>query len=196
MTIALLSDALKEIATQAPMLQFSIQPPSVNPRGMLERGEVDFLVMPDVYCSPEHPMQPLIREGYKAVIWDQNPDVGDTMDLKKLLELPHVAVRFANAGPTYEGWVIERYANEMSVEVEVGSFSSVPFLIVGTRRAALMHERLANIFARTLPLRLMPCPVDIPLIQEAVQWNLHNSNDNCLTWVREQLISASKKVDD
>lgn len=192
MTIALLAGALAEIGPRAPHIQFSIQPPRVNPRGQLERGEVDFLVMPDVYCSPDHPLLTLLREGYRAVVWEQNDQVGDELTLRQLLDLPHVAVRFPNAGPTYEGWVIDRYARDMKVDVEVGSFSTVPFLLVGTNRVALMHERLATTFSRMLPLRLLPCPVEIPPIQEVVQWNLYNSNDSCLTWVREQLVQASK----
>lgn len=190
MTIALLSDAFAEIGKRAPHIQFAVQPPGLNPRSLLERGEVDLLVMPDIYCSPDHPWQPLLREGYRAVVWDGNTDVGEDLSLEEFFELPHVAVRFPNAGPTYEGWVIERYAKDLRVDVEVGSFSTVPFLLVGTNRVALMHERLAIIYSRLLPLRLLPCPLDITPIQEVVQWNLNNSNDNCMSWVRDMLVKA------
>jgi LysR family nod box-dependent transcriptional activator len=195
MTIALLSDALAKIGRVAPGLHFSIQLPGADPRGQIERGEVDFLVMPDVYSSANHPSISLMREGYRAVVWEHNTIVRDDITLQMLLDLPHVAVRFPNAGPTYEGWVIERYSKDLSVEVEVGSFSAVPFLLVDTNRVALMHERLAKIFAKMLPLRLLPCPVDIPPIQEIVQWNLYNSNDACMIWVRDQLVNAAGVLD-
>ncbi|MDO6965109.1 LysR family transcriptional regulator [Rhizobium alvei] len=188
MTITAFSPALRAISQMAPDLTFSLIPPQTDPREMLERGEVDFLAMPDVYHSPDHPSAHLFSDDYRAVVWGGNTQVGDTVTLEEFLKLKHVAVRFSNVGPSFEGWFIERFGNDRLVEITAGSYSAVPFLLNGTNRIALMHRKLAETFAAMMPLRLLPPPVEIPHVNEALQWHVYNDSDECLRWVRNHLI--------
>lgn len=191
MTIAALSEALRMIKTKAPDLSFTLINPAQDPRGMLERGEVEFVAMPDVYLSQDHPSVHLFSDDYRAVVWNQNTEVrGDSITLTDFLRLRHVIVSYKQSGPSFEGWFIERFGNERMVEVCASSYSSVPFLIVGTQRIALMHRRLAEVFARMMPLKLLKPPVEIPSIHETLQWHVYNDGDECLIWLRNQLIDA------
>jgi LysR family transcriptional regulator, nod-box dependent transcriptional activator len=187
-TVAL-SPALRKIQALAPELTFHLQTPRENPRERLERGEVEFVAMPDVYLSGEHPTVPLFSDSYRAVIWSGNELVGgDTIALEDFLNMRHVAVSFTENGPSFEEWFSQRFGSDRVVEVSTSSYSSVPYLIVGTQRIALMHKRMAETFAAILPLKLLMPPVDIPPIHEALQWHLYNESDECLKWVREQLV--------
>ncbi|MDH6266038.1 LysR family nod box-dependent transcriptional activator [Rhizobium sp. SG_E_25_P2] len=189
MTITALSAALRAINREAPELTFKLTVPGESPQDLLDRAEVEFLAMPDVYLSPDHPSQRLFSEDYRAVIWSGNTLVkGDEITLSEFLHMRHVSVNYSQSGPTFEGWFIERFGNERLVEVTTSSYSTVPFLIVGTDRIALMHQRLANVFARMMPLKLLKPPVEIPQIHEALQWHFYNDSDECLTWVRNRLI--------
>ena len=69
----------------------------------------------------------------------------------------------------------------------MGSFSALPFVIEGTDYLALMHRSMANIFARQMPLRILPCPIDIPPLVESIQWHSYSDTDACLTWVRDRI---------
>jgi LysR family transcriptional regulator, nod-box dependent transcriptional activator len=188
MVITAFTHALREISLLAPDLTFSLIQPQTEPREMLERGEVDFLAMPDVYHSPDHPSAHLFSDDFRAVVWGGNTQVGDSVTLAEFLKLKHVAVRFSSVGPTFEGWFIERFGNERLIEITAGSYAAVPFLLTGTNRIALMHRRLAEAFAAMMPLRLLPPPVEIPHLNEALQWHVYNDTDECLTWVRNHLI--------
>jgi LysR family transcriptional regulator, nod-box dependent transcriptional activator len=188
MTIAALADALCEIKTLAPDLVFSIEPPRDDPADLLGRGEIDFLTMPDIYLSPDHPTARLFSDEYRAVVWTKNASVGDTLSLSEFLGLRHVAVRFTSAGPTFENWFVQRFASERQIEVTVGSYAEVPFLVVGTERVAMMHRRLAEKFASMMPLRLIRPPVDIAPITECIQWHTYNNSNACLLWVRDQMV--------
>jgi DNA-binding transcriptional LysR family regulator len=188
MVITAFSNALRKIKLLAPDITFAIIPPQPEPRDMLERGEVDFLAMPDIYHSPDHPSTHLFADDFRAVVWGGNTAVGDSVTIEEFLKLRHVAVRFSTIGPSVEGWFIERFGNERMIEVVAGSYSPVPFLLNGTNRIALMHRRLAEVFASMMPLRLLQPPVEIPKVNESIQWHAYNDSDECLTWVRKHLV--------
>lgn len=189
MVIAALAETLRALKKKAPDLTFTLISPGEDPRGMLERGEVEFLAMPDVYLSPDHPSVHLFSDDYRAVVWTGNEQVtGDSVTLSEFLKMRHVTVNYTLTGPSFEGWFIERFGNDRLVEVSTSSYSTVPFLIVGTQRIALMHHRLAEAFAQMMPLKLVKPPVEIPQIHETLQWHVYNDSDECLIWLRAQFI--------
>jgi DNA-binding transcriptional LysR family regulator len=190
MAISALSPALRAIKRMAPNLSFMLVAPGEDPRGLLERGEVEFLAMPDVYLSPDHPSAHLFSDDYRAVVWAENSQVrGESISLDEFLGMRHVTVSYTMAGPSFEGWFVERFGNVRLVEVSASSYAAVPFLLVETQRIALMHRRLAEAFAKMMPLRLLKPPVEIPQIHETLQWHLYNDGDECLIWLRNQLIA-------
>ena len=187
-TVAI-APALTRIQPMAPDLNFHLLTPRENPRERLERGEVEFLAMPDVYLSPSHPSVPLFSDTYRAVAWSGNDRVqGDTISLEDFLKMRHVTVNFNENGPSFEAWFTQRFGADRAVDISTSSYSSIPYLIVGTQRLALMHRRLAEAFAAILPLKLLVPPVDIPPVHETLQWHLFNESDECLKWVRAQLV--------
>lgn len=186
-TVAL-SDAIREIKKEAPELNFTLLSPGEGPQELLERGEVDFLAMPDIYLVSGHPSIPLFSDDYRAIVWAENEALSDdTMTLEDFLRVPHVALNFTPTRPAFETWFTQRFGNERKVEVVSSSYSSLPFLVVGTQRIALMHKRMAEVYAKILPLKLIVPPVEIPSINEALQWNIYNDSDECLIWLRTKL---------
>ena len=194
-TVAL-APALKIIQPLAPDLSFHLLTPRENPRERLERGEVEFVAMPDLYLSSDHPTVPLFSDTYRAVAWTGNDQIeGDSISIDDFLKMRHVAVNFTENGPSFEEWFTQRFGADRHIDVSTSSYSSIPYLIVGTNRLALMHRRMAETFAQILPLKLLTPPVEIPPIQEALQWHLYNENDECLTWVRNQLVKRIATAD-
>lgn len=72
-----------------------------------------------------------------------------------------------------------------------GGATAAPF-IIGTDRVTLMHVWLVKVFCRMMPQHRMPSPIPFPPIRECLQWNRETDSDECLLWVRRQLISAPK----
>jgi len=55
--------------------------------------------------------------------------------------------------------------------------------VAGTGRIALMPRRLADHFARLLPLKVMAAPFSLPPLREVMQWNKFNDQDPGLRWL-------------
>ena len=67
-------------------------------------------------------------------------------------------------------------------------------LLVGTDRAATMHERLAHHAARHLPIDITPPPIRIPPLVEYAQWNRARSQDPGLRWLVQRIVTAARSV--
>ncbi len=80
------------------------------------------------------------------------------------------------------------------VVVSASSFNALPALVVGTQRIATMHTRLAQMYARMLPLKLLPPPFEIPPLKLVMQWNAHRDGDPALAWLRGRLLAVARET--
>ena len=187
-TEVLLAPALALLESEAPAMRFEIQPMQDNPIEAIERGYIDLLLTIDYAIAAEHPSQILFEDDYVMVGAADNPALAQPMTRELYLSLGHVTARFGKARvPAFEDWFMRRHKQQRRIEVVAPSFLSLPGLVLGTRRIATMHRRMAEQVVRQLPLTIREMPFAIPPIREAIQWNIADNNDKALRWVVERL---------
>lgn len=187
----LMTLALPELQKQAPGLSFELLPYSEQQWEALERGEIDFLVMPSDYLREGHPAEPLFADDYVCVVWAGNECVGERLTLEQYLGLGHVVVRFGQQRfPALDEWFLDRYGHARKIEVVTASFNAIPQLVVGTTRIATIQRRLAAFYARYLPLRLLEAPIEMPPLAESIVWHRYRDQDPGNRWVRQMLRAA------
>lgn len=195
----LMSAAIPRIEALAPRIRLDVLSNDVDsPSEELERGSVDFLIMPQQYLLMDHPSERLFEDEYTCVGWVENPLLpsGERLSLEDYLALGHVVAQFGTArGVMFDEWLVDRMGFERRVEVVVMNFTSVFPSIVGTRRIATIHRRLAQFYAQYLPLRLFELPLDAPPFAEAVQWHRHFCADPGTLWMRRMLHDAARDTD-
>ncbi|WP_238536648.1 hypothetical protein [Pseudomonas sp. M47T1] len=54
-----------------------------------------------------------------------------------------------------------------------------------------MHRRLAERWARYLPLRILPTPWAAPQMTISLQWNKYQQHDPGLAWLRNLIIETA-----
>jgi hypothetical protein len=67
----------------------------------------------------------------------------------------------------------------------VQSFQLLPALVAGTRRVAMIQERLAHRLQGVSAVRTLPCPFDAVPVQEAMWWHPVHTQDAAHIWLRE-----------
>ncbi|MEZ5721565.1 MAG: LysR family transcriptional regulator [Paracoccaceae bacterium] len=189
--IAELQKALSEIRRKAPNLSFVLDPPGSAPAELLQRGEVDLVAMPEVYIAEDHPSARYFADDYVVLVAADNPAYGDTITRAQFFEARHVTMRFASHTPSFEAWFVKNSGVERKVAAVAGSFTAVPFLVAGTENIALLQGKLAHAFVEMMPLKALPAPIDIPPLVEHLQWHAFSEGDECLTWVRQEILAAS-----
>ncbi len=192
----LFREVIELINREAPMITFELISPSEMAIEMLIRGEIDLMIAPEHFMVQDHPSQLLFEEQHVCVVWSGNTVVGDSVTLEEYLQLGHVAAAFGrNRTPAIEDWFIKQYGCQRRLEVLTHDFNTLPQLVIGTQRIATMHSRLAAFYARTEPLRILPPPVDLPVMREHMSWHRSLDRDPVLRWLRERLLEVAGRVE-
>jgi LysR family nod box-dependent transcriptional activator len=144
---------------------------------------------------PEHPHAILFEDTYTVIAWAGSSVVGDTTTLDEYTALGHVIFGSEARGtPWLERWFNRHYGDARRVEVMAHNFTMLPHLVVGTDRIATVQTRLARLYERGLPLKLIPPPIELPKLTEVLQWNIHRDMDPAGRWLRSKLMDQAKKL--
>ena len=183
-----ISDLSRHLLQVAPGITMQLVMPGVDMAESLDRGEIDLLIMPKQYMAPRHPVTALFDETFSCVICNGNALVGDSITVEQYSSLGHVTTVFGpQEHPSLEAAFLKTNAITRRSEIITNNFNTLPLLVLGTDRIATMHSRLAKMFARYLPLRILPLPVEIPAVTWCMQWPSHLGGDQAHGWFRQQV---------
>jgi DNA-binding transcriptional LysR family regulator len=191
MSTVLLGEFARRIAVCAPGITIDILPTSTNSYELLDRGEVDLMILPRKFMSDAHPTELLFEETYTCIVWTGNTMVGETDSLDEYMALGHVSCRFGNSSTSFEEWFMKDSGYDRRIEVSTSNFTSLPHFVIGTNRIATMHSRLARTLACYYPIRLVPPPLAIPRLDMCMQWNRFLEKDPAHLWLRALLVEIA-----
>ncbi len=194
----LLARLLPRLQREAPGITLEVLPVSESPVAVLERGEVDFLVLPSQYLRVGPQSQVLLEDVFCCAAWAGNTRIGDSFTLERYLELGHVSLRFGGTvrTPALDEWFLGSLGHQRRIEVVAPDFGSLPRLVVGTQRIATVPRRLLRYYARYLPLREWPLPVAMPPMCEVLAWHGLRDRDPAAVWLREAMTQEMACADD
>ena len=193
----LVAEFLSRIKDRAPRIGVEIIPFADSPAQFLEEGDLDALIISREFLSPHHPSELLFTDTFACVAWQGNKGIGKRFDMEEFLNLGHVVVKYGKHGIAHiEERFFQRAGHKRRIEVTVTGFSAVPRFIVGTYRISMMHRRLANLYARTMPLKLLPPPIKMPMLEQSMQWHTYRSDDPGGLWFREELRRVARSLAD
>lgn len=173
-------------------VRFQLLPQVGDAARALERGEADLLIIPAAYCSSEHPLEVLFEETYQCLVWEGSKIAQTGLNLQAFTKAGHVVMQPAGSNrPAFSGLVFEQMGTERRIEVTTYSFLTEPALVVGTERIATVHTRLAEWACRNFPVIALPPPIEMPVMQQAIQWHKYRSSDPGLIWLLEMARKAA-----
>ena len=120
--------------------------------------------------------------------------------------LPHGHLRHAPAGapevesPGIRLWVspaeaqLDRLGINRNTEITT-AFGLAPLLLHGTRRIALVHERLARQLADQTSLRLLEPPMPLEPIHQLLLWADRAGHDPGHRWIRNRIVAFAEERD-
>jgi len=190
----LMPSVLQRLQREAPGVTIELLANKEEPWESLSRGEIDFLVLPQNFVRADHPSEMLFQDEYVCVCWSGNALVGDSISLDQCLALGHVVARLGTLRPpTIDTWFFERFGHARRVEVIATTFGSVPHMLVGTNRLSIMHRRLASAYCKSLDLKVLPVPIEMPRLVEMIQWHKYRDRDPARVWLADVLTTAARE---
>ena len=199
--VTLMPHLLALAAEASHSVRFHFLPQQNQPQRLLDRGEADLLVIPQIYCSPDHPVDKLLDETFCCVVWQSGqlaaPEraPGGKLNLETFRSAGHVAFQPPGGVHTFEGAAMQQHAVARRIEVSTFSFVGALSLVVGTDRVATVHRRLAAYASQFLPLKVLEPPFELPTMTQVVQWHKYRTTDPGLVWLRGLLQQAVARMD-
>lgn len=129
------------------------------------------------------PAVDLFTDRWVFLVAADNAEVGDELTMADLASLPWAV--YQRAFDAVAARQLAMLGVAPRVEVTVDSFQSLPFLVAGTRRVALIQESLASLLQGVAAVRVMRPPYDVLPLQEAMWWHPVHTHDAAHAWLRE-----------
>ncbi len=188
----LLPHAMALAARQRSTVRFKLLPQVASPARSLERGEADLLIIPKAYCSPDHPADLVFAEELVCVVWSESTAARAGLSFERYAEAGHVVMVPAETSqPSFEAWFVQRFGLSRRIAITSYSFATLPFLVVGTELVATVHARIARCLAAALPITILPVPLPMPQLEQAMQWHKYRATDPGLIWLRQLMTDAA-----
>jgi len=184
---------LREVHHEAPGVVVEFRQPSNTAAVDLENGEVDFVINPARFNTPNQASAVLFEDSYVVVADAANAAVADGVTLEQYKALRHVTLEI-NGRPQFESWFISEHGMLPHVEVTANSFGLLPQLVIGTARVATLHTRMALQSARQWPVKLVPLAFEAPRLVETLQWHRYRDLDPGSQWLREKILAHARRM--
>lgn len=193
-TLILLRPLLAELYRDAARVAVNVVPVSGTSTVELERARIDLLIVPTEIATPgmqRYPHQALFTDRYLAAVWEQNREVGDTLDLETFLRLPYVQYNPVGGGGAYVDVQLARLDIHPAVALSTLSFTLVPAMLPGTPMVAFVHERLLQASPLRQELRVLDPPVALRPLVESMYWHPVFHSDPAHRWLRDRLAALA-----
>lgn len=189
-TTVLMTPLLGILAEEAPRIRFTIDLPGPASQAALANGDLDLLLTPSDFVHPDHPYEEIFEEKHVTAAWIGNPLSQQPLTPEAFVAAGHIGVSVASRFSFVEDW-FHRNRIERRIEVRTPSFTQAPFLIPGTMRLCVMHERLAHFMVERLPIEILELPFPVPPMKEMMQFHATRKADPGLTWLRSRIAEAA-----
>ena len=190
----LLPMVAQQVTRLAPHVTLHNQGRSPDHESRFARGMIDAFVVPRTMMLPNHPTMDLFDDHYVLVACAANTAIGEQLTLGQYMGMRH-AIRKTGSetgGFTREELRLMELGLRRDVALTVPSFELLAKVVVGTTLVAGMQRRLADIAARSWPIRILPHPVDIPPLELILQWPAAREHDAGMAWLKEVFRTAAE----
>jgi LysR family nod box-dependent transcriptional activator len=179
----------QRLTQSAPELRLELMLPCEEAAQLVMSGQADLTITPEEFLDPDQPAELLCEEPQRVVGWSENPAfAGGCISAQDFARLGHVAVHVgSNRVPSFADGMLDRLDRPRRIDITCGCFTLVPWLLTGTQRVAVLHQRLARQAAARFPLVHVALPFEFPVMREMIQFHRARTDDAGLQWLRTQL---------
>jgi DNA-binding transcriptional LysR family regulator len=191
----LLPSILERVSREAPGIRIHIELVSHSALSRLEYGDADLclsmdsLRLHDLRAFPDSLHSIRLRPvRWICAVDRDHPTVGDSISSEQYFSLPHVFGMPTGSNVSANQFVRRLLGIDLPVHITVPSLLHLPLVLPGTRLVATLPERVAQMFAATLPVKLFPLPFETEPVHETLLWHKRNEADPAHAWFRELIV--------
>jgi len=188
--LMLVGPLVRALAEEAPEVTVEVLPRLANAGRALSGGEVDLVVEPaEIMGDVDLHAMRLWEDRWACCVWAGNTRVRRRMTVADYASLGHLV--YSMGGPGQPIALPDRHLARLGIdrriEVSVESFLLAPFLLQGTDLVALVPKRAEAFLKRTGDIRILPSPIDFPVLVEMLWWHPRADSDPAHSWLRARI---------
>lgn len=189
----LIPELLHRCRLESSGVRFNFQHQVAGPERLLERGDLDVLIVPLDFCARRHPSEVVLEETFCVIARNDGPFAKGKLTRKQFIEASHIGMVPAGA-LSLESVYFQQLGIERRIDVATHSFTTIPALVARTDCIATVHTRLARQAQRAFPITILDLPFRLPRMRQAMQWYKYRSQDAGLIWLRRLIREAGAAI--
>ena len=191
----LLPKLIARLNEEAPMVRVTFR--SAQPARALEwleRGELDFRLGWWPESAPALRAKRLMRDPLVCVARSGHPLIKGSITEEQFMSIPHVvqSERMTSARRAIEAAVLLRHRH-LEVKYKVQDALALCNVVTNSDLIGTLPERFARVLATKFALQVVPIPMAIAEIRQAMYWHERTHNEPSHRWFR-QLVSDLAKA--
>lgn len=161
----------------------------------LERGELDFRLGWWPESAPALRAKRLMRDPLVCVARQGHPLIAGAITEEQFMSIPHViqSERMTSARRAIEQAVLSRHRT-MQVQFKVQDALALCNVVAHSDLIGTLPERFARALAAKFPLQVMPIPMTIAEIRQAMYWHERTHNEPSHQWFRRLISDLAKAL--
>jgi DNA-binding transcriptional LysR family regulator len=132
----------------------------------------------------------LYRDEWVCVVSADNGEVGEELTVEDLESLPWVVTYHGPTASTPAARQMRMRGIEPTVQVVTENFLTVPGLVAGSRRIALLQRRLVALLPLDAGIRALAPPIEVGALIEAMWWHPAFDDDPEHAYLRDAVQRA------
>lgn len=194
--VVVLGDTLAELlGEEAPHTRLRLTPHSP---ALVERAEqtllgADVMLLPHGFVS-DLSHQDLYRDEWVCVVSSDNPVADAGLTVEDLRTLPWVVTYHGQTASTPAARQMRMLGIEPRVQVVTEDFITVPTLVAGSNRIALLQRRLVDMLPLGVGIRALACPFEVGPLVEAMWWHPALDDDPEHRYLRDVIARAARQA--
>lgn len=192
--VAVLGDTLAALlAVEAPgaRIRFAANTPAAVDRAEQILLSTDLLILPHGFVD-DLSSHDLYRDDWVCIVASGNEAVGEALTVENLETLPWVVTFHGPTAATPAARQMRMRGIEPNVQVITENFLTVPALVAGSNRIALIQRRLVDLLPLNMGLRALDPPVEVGQLVEAMWWHPAFDDDPEHAYLRDLVLRATE----
>jgi DNA-binding transcriptional LysR family regulator len=186
---------LARITRQAPGVRLQMLPWGLHQvPDQLASGTADLMIGYYDQVPSHHRDTFLFEERYACLVRKGHPGVRDRLSLKTYVGLKHIMVSQTAGASSGIDRALAARGHSRVVAIRVSHFLNVPPLVASTDLIAALSRRVAEPFARMLPLRLFEPPLQLRAGRVGMVWHDSMHEDPAHRWLRDTVAEVCAEV--
>lgn len=183
-----LPQLVAQIKSHAPLSEIEIHSLSgaADYRAQLAQGEVDVVIGNWTTPPDELHISRLFSDDVVCLVSNKHPAVRRGWDQASWLEADHIA-----PGATHPGakGVIDEHLASLGLSRHIAArcpyFGQIPSMVASTLLVMTTGRQYCERFIDTLPVTILPCPVDFPRLMYYQLWHERTHTSASARWLRD-----------